>query len=609
MAENKRIRVSTDTTPLQELRQQGEQVLNTFNQLEDRFKGLATESLDLLRKQIDLIKERNELLNKGNWGGAGANGGGARINPQAPEPPTPEQPKIREVDDIDDGGGNILNSKLGRKIFNVASITAILGVVGMALRHGVGFARDVYQYGVQQDIADNAYQRDIARMESKWMNLLTFGFSGIEAQRVRKGLSRVEENAPTTKAYSQLYGMTYEQAIARQVQDYFDEEDFYETIAENKRNSGRTSTERASVIGTWLFNRLMGPYPTSPNAEKERIEEIKRTALPQELNSRITETLGLSLTDYFKKLADFGRAGVSAENTQAADLYQMMVGQAIRGYSDEMIRQVLGVTRFGVAGTMTGTGVVQALDTSLRQQGYSDQYIASTLEEYVGAFSRFAENMLGKVGRIETDNMIQSMTSIQRATGAEGRQLERFQQAFMGQSVSSDDVTQALLLRTARQINPNLSMFELEAMVENMPNDINLQRQFLQTIQEMAGGGDMLKYTLQAIFPSLSKNDILDIVRGRKDLTTILEQGVTTAEEFDVEKAKGKLTPEEKTAAGTANRQLVEGLREVFGKNGEKFDEILTKMDSIGLSEGSKKILTEAVQEGVEKANIPVNIE
>lgn len=663
MAENKRIRVSTDTTPLQELRQQGESVLQAFNQLEERFKSLATDSINLLRNQIDLLKERNDLLSGANLGiNPTTEGIGQRRSEDAFKTPigslngtddilkkilertvsidqkmdrveAQEGESGGKQEDDDLGGGNIVNSKLGRKIFSMASMAAIFGMV----KRVAGVGRAFGEYEVGQATADNVYERRYAFLESKIMNTLTLGFSSLVAQEERKGLSRVEQNIETSRLYSQLYNLSYEQAISNQVRGYFNQETYADVVDEGRRRAiedggspeghgikkfalnmaiaNQTEVLNDQALGFFLADWIRGKKAGSTYSEKvEEVnnlrDEVKAQMLPDEMRSDILQTTGMSMTAYYKKIAELGRAGVRASNTKEEDLYQMLIGQTIRGYSDEMMRQVLAVTRFGATNSMSGSEVIRAIDKNLRGQGYDDQYIASTLDEYVGAFSRFAENILGKVGRIETDSMIMSMTSIQNATGTEGRQLERIQSALTGQSVSQDDVTQALLLRTARQMNPNLSMFDLEAMIENMPNDINLQRNFLKTLQDMAGGGDMMKYTLQAVFPNLSKNDILAIVEGRKDLTEIFDQGSVAAPEYNPEAAASKLTTKEVSEAGTENAQLLRGLADVFGKDGKKLDEIVDAIKEkrpVSLEDDSVRIIARGVSAGVGVSDFYLN--
>lgn len=69
MADDKRIRVTADATPLQELRQGAQVLWDDLNRMESQFKGLATQTLEVLRGQIDLLKERNSLSNGFNING------------------------------------------------------------------------------------------------------------------------------------------------------------------------------------------------------------------------------------------------------------------------------------------------------------------------------------------------------------------------------------------------------------------------------------------------------------------------------------------------------------------------------------------------------------
>lgn len=61
MAEDKRIRVSADASPLQELRQNAQALWNDFNKMESTFKDIAEQTVGVIQKQIDLLKERNAL--------------------------------------------------------------------------------------------------------------------------------------------------------------------------------------------------------------------------------------------------------------------------------------------------------------------------------------------------------------------------------------------------------------------------------------------------------------------------------------------------------------------------------------------------------------------
>ena len=64
MAEDKKIRVSADLTPLQELRQGAQALLDDINNMEGRFRRLSGKTLDTIQAQIDLLKERNRVADE-----------------------------------------------------------------------------------------------------------------------------------------------------------------------------------------------------------------------------------------------------------------------------------------------------------------------------------------------------------------------------------------------------------------------------------------------------------------------------------------------------------------------------------------------------------------
>ena len=68
MAEDKKIRVSADLTPLQELRQGAQALLDDINNMEGRFRRLSGKTLDTIQAQIDLLKERNRVADEFNPG-------------------------------------------------------------------------------------------------------------------------------------------------------------------------------------------------------------------------------------------------------------------------------------------------------------------------------------------------------------------------------------------------------------------------------------------------------------------------------------------------------------------------------------------------------------
>ena len=187
--------------------------------------------------------------------------------------------------------------------------------------------------------------------------------------------------------------------------------------------------------------------------------------------------------------------------------------------------------------------------------------------EYLGQFNQIADRVLDRVGSVNTTNIVRSMTSIQNATGMEGKQLERVQNALMGNDISQDDTTQALLLRTARQLNPEGNLSDLQAMIEDMPNDPTgqLQKAFFGQIRQMTGGGEQMRHILKAIFPQLSMTDIIDADLGKITEDELFGKGRTQGAQYSDRSAARMVGDAERSTAGTMNRKIFEGYENVMG--------------------------------------------
>ena len=181
-----------------------------------------------------------------------------------------------------------------------------------------------------------------------------------------------------------------------------------------------------------------------------------------------------------------------------------------------------------------------------------------------------AENVLNRTGGINTAGIVRSMTSIQNATGMEGRQLERVQNSLMGNNISQDDVSQALLLRTAREVaGPDAQLSDLQAMIEQMPEKPELQQQFFERIQKMTGGGEMGRQVMKSIFPNLSMTDIIDLEKATgNDAQKIFRRGRSTGAEYSEAEARSMVGDIAASTAATQNRKIKDGYEEILGGKG-----------------------------------------
>lgn len=654
MAEDKRIRVSADASPLQELRQNAQALWNDFNKMESEFKNIAEQTVGVIQKQIDLLKERNALAGGMQGGlpndtpterrptlidpytGRPLSGGGGAVAPgtsgralntqlterqqttldkilsevvriadlmektqrddtngvlptgSGGEPPQPPAPETPDLPTPGQGGGAGL---FGKGFKMPTSMSGLMGMLPFgALTMGIGtILGQQAKYESAQYGAENEFQRRNNRGNHWLLNMLTFGISGAEAEKKEVGRNAATQNDRALGDYSALHRMSYRQALGSQFVDSFGDNVDYVT-------GGNTTYHDYKMATDWSYRQKQSEpkdptkldlsglaFPrTQQDAEawkdweygqkRQQLYKADKAGLVtdrDELPTWASRTLGLNMTDYLSQVTTLQKAGVYERNTSLHDVNQLLMAGKIRGLSEDDAASVLATTRFDRSGR-TGANVVQAFDTNLQGLGKSDQYIASTLGEYLQSFNRMAENVLNRTGGINTAGIVRSMTSIQNATGMEGRQLERVQNSLMGNNISQDDVTQALLLRTAREIaGPDAQLSDLQAMIEQMPEKPELQQQFFERIQKMTGGGEMGRQVMKAIFPNLSMTDIIDLEKATgNDAQKIFRRGRSTGAEYSEAEARSMVGDIAASTAATQNRKNKDGYEKILGGKG-----------------------------------------
>lgn len=654
MAEDKRIRVSADASPLQELRQNAQALWNDFNKMESEFKNIAEQTVGVIQKQIDLLKERNALAGGMQGGlpndtpterrptlidpytGRPLSGGGGAVTPgtsgralntqlterqqttldkilsevvriadlmektqrddtngvlptgSGGEPPQPPAPETPDVPTPGQGSGS---GMFGKGFKMPTSMSGLMGMLPFgALIMGIGtILGQQAKYESAQYGAENEFQRRNNRGNHWLLNMLTFGISGAEAEKKEVGRNAATQNDRALGDYSALHRMSYRQALGSQFLDSFGDNVDYVTGGNTTYHDYKMATDpsyrqkQAEPKDPTKLDLSMLAFPrTQQDAEawkdweygqkRQQLYKADKAGLVtdrDELPTWASRTLGLNMTDYLSQVTTLQKAGVYERNTSLHDVNQLLMAGKIRGLSEDDAASVLATTRFDRSGR-TGANVVQAFDTNLQGLGKSDQYIASTLGEYLQSFNRMAENVLNRTGGINTAGIVRSMTSIQNATGMEGRQLERVQNSLMGNNISQDDVSQALLLRTAREVaGPDAQLSDLQAMIEQMPEKPELQQKFFERIQKMTGGGEMGRQVMKSIFPNLSMTDIIDLEKATgNDAQKIFRRGRSTGAEYSEAEARSMVGDIAASTAATQNRKIKDGYEEILGGKG-----------------------------------------
>ena len=626
MAEDKRIRVSADTTPLQEVRQAARELWEDLAQMETNFKQINDGVLQSIQKQIDLLKERNSLYTAFNpqeqtntqQGQNNRNAG--LIDPYTGRPlfdktegqgirnadfekalnvldkissdvtriaETLEQDQRNQQNGLVPGegsqpaplpnpaGGNPLqppqqpNAPTGGRGGGFSLPTSLQGMMSLlpygAALFGIGqMIGQQFQFQAMQYGAQNEFQRRNNVGKNPLLNMLSFGITGAKADEAEVGRLAAEQNDKVLKDYSALFGVSYNESLRQQITGSFGgnyNNLFDQTIGAPKSRSD--SYIRVSEGGD--TSRVV-------TGDKTRAEEANKAAgiSKEEFQNWASTVLGLNITEFTEKITSLSRAGAKGSNTTDDDLKQLLLAQRLRGITDEQAEDVLRTTRFrrNEQG-LTGAGVISAFDANLSERfaGRADanQLIASTLGEYLAQFNQISDRILDRVGSVNTTNIVRSMTSIQNATKMEGKQLERVQNALMGNDISQDDTTQALLLRTARQLNPEGNLSDLQADIEDMANNPELQKAFFGQIRQMTGGGEQMRHVLKAIFPQLSMSDIKKADLGQITEEELFDRGRTQGAQYSDRSAARMVGDAERSTAGTMNRKIFEGYENVMG--------------------------------------------
>jgi hypothetical protein len=232
------------------------------------------------------------------------------------------------------------------------------------------------------------------------------------------------------------------------------------------------------------------------------------------------DALGMDIGSYLQRRTELTRAaggrapgGTEFDVTAERESQSLMAAERLYGIAPSAVNRLQGALRFGDENTSYGgSAIIRAFERSMRELKLPFSEIASTMEESLETFSKRSDEILSKAGEFDAGKVAAVMSSIRTATGAQGRQLERYQSAFSGSGISQDETTQALLLRTLTRTNPNIRTYS-EAMeqlekVQSGNADPEFMRSFLSELQGLSQNNEQFINLLKGVFPNLSWQDI-----------------------------------------------------------------------------------------------------
>lgn len=280
----------------------------------------------------------------------------------------------------------------------------------------------------------------------------------------------------------------------------------------------------AGIFTTSVEKAMEAQKRTIPYAQTMGVSagQAMRTAFGE--GSYAAGALGMNVGEYIQRRAALIRVAGGKEGTVAPvpETQSLMAVQRLYGLSDRTVMGMQGAMRFArteEGQTASSSAIIRSFEQTMKQLQIPLSEIASTMDESMTTFIRSADDILSRTGEIDAASIASIMRAVRLQTGMEGRQLERVQQAFTGQGISQDDVTQTLLFRAAQQATGAMNPSEVLAAMDDLSRgegDKNIMKRFLESLKEISGGSlEMLRHLMRGAFTNLSYTDINKITERR----------------------------------------------------------------------------------------------
>lgn len=312
--------------------------------------------------------------------------------------------------------------------------------------------------------------------------------------------------------------------------------------------------------------------------------------------SYAAESLGMDYASYLGRRAELIRAGGGRfvggneyDPYAVRETQSVMAAERLFGLSSNAVNRLQGAMRFGDQNSGTGaSAIIREFEQAMKNLGIPFEQIASTMEESLDTFITQSDQILSKRGDFDARQLAAMFSGIRQATGLQGRQLERVQQAFTGQGMSKDEVTNAMLVRSIQEVMPDKTSYsEIQEELEKIragAADPEVMENFLNRVVERTGGGsEQLRLAMSEIFPNLSWNDINSTIQKDSDPSKLVSNlfdlykqasqriKETPAEAYDRGAARRTVGAGETILVANANRQMSEGanvleeIKEILG--------------------------------------------
>lgn len=464
----------------------------------------------------------------------------------------------------------------------VGGLGKLMGLAGLGIA-GAGLIKafqDVYRSQTNVYRAGSSIERELERLDV-W-SWLPFSSRGRNVETTRENLTAYWNNRGAQYQTALMNGTGIDEAFNYQIRGSKvlgkddDNPEYSRALSKAIQLAGSLGAGGAAIgtavtpgIGSAIgggigaFAGFLGGYGLGAWNEymSHKVPEM-------EVHNRGSIVLGKNISEMASDLYDYRRAAVSSRNADNESIWQTMLAEKIYGLDKGILSGVYAANRYQ-NGSLSADRVAGGLLASLQRQTNDPFERSVRLQEDLGTYTQVANSIIGQTGAFDSEelrNIIQGLT----ARGVQGQNLSSMAQSFAGNTMSGSQMSRALIMQAATMSGKGGSLLDLQAELEH-PEGATMKT-LINNLWNMSGGNkDFFETTLSSTL-GISASQLRTAKRnaarngtnflydrnGNLDIDSIYSSGIL-GKEFSEDEAAAMVTDQERSEAGTANRNIVAG--------------------------------------------------
>lgn len=553
--EDKRIRVTADTTQLNQLRQSAVSLMRELVNIGREFTGITSGNIEQLQKEIDLLEQRNRLMQ------------------------APTSPQI---------GGAPLAVPTG----SGGDIPGNSNAIAQILKDILDVVRDM---GTKQPDDDSKYSPTGRQVRGGGTGSVVAGMAASMGSSSNIYELAAQMGAMVLGAMGNTIGKVMSAAGG--------------AVA----SSGNPIAIGAGAVlggAGALFEGLSDPVAAAVGALVGKsislVEQHEKSAIgiSQVLGGGIGRGMGRS----WGNSGLYARLGMNVQEGAQAEAQILSGGrgaisdsgrllQISRSYGIDpgAVNNLQQVSSYG-QGTNT-VSLLQEIYGTLRKSGATEAEIRTQMSEYMNLYSQTSEKLLEQTGQIDGYGLMDMFTSLKTATGMDVKQLNRVFESLVGANGDNNDQIKYMRMQVAREVMPggeNATPFEVMGWIQQNLSNPGFQKAFLEYMQRVTGGPGTTGYQAALHNMGIGYGDMFDFSQTGRGVQEIPADQIwdikSRAEEIPIQNLAGSVTASSIAFSNTFTswgEKLVPVLDSVID-NFTKFVKQLWDIDLTGGGSGEK---------------------